>query len=561
MTGTALRFASSVAVVSSLLAQTATRALGTTGEAGSSTSPDGAAARVEVTTRLVLLNVLVHHHGGAPVDGLSKDDFEVTDAGRPQSINAFSVNQLSAPNTRPAGTLPRNVVTNRPTRQEGAPPSVTVVLIDSYNRKVIEQEYVKRELLKSLKKLLPGDQVAIYTFNAKGFAIVHDFTNNAESVKAAAFDRGITGDDPIDAMLDDSSVIFSNFLTSNRIANTCAALRAVAHHVSGILGRKNLIWVTDGIPMDLFRTLEGKPGASNQNFASYVLEAGQALNDANVAIYPVDPRDMMSVCSFQASQHPDPGMLPRSQTTAGTSNMPSPPTLSCGDYDQNGTTMTHLAEITGGKAFHNIAHAVRQAIDDSAVTYTLGYYVPASDWNNGYHNVKVTVRRSGMNVRTKKCYLAQDKPTPNRLQLEAALNDALWSPLNSTRLSVTARIDPSPDLPNSSRFSFAIEPAELNLREEGGKYRGGADVLFMQEQKGGQHGAELMKTFHIALTPDRYKVLLASGMILTQDLGMQPDTVAVRIIVVDHSSGATGSVAMAVRPEDKSGSNVTPPAR
>jgi len=223
-------------------------------------------------------------------------------------------------------------------------------------------------------------------------------------------------------------------------------------------------------------------------------------------------------------------------------------------HDESAMTMAYLAETTGGKAFHDVAQAVRQAIDDSTVTYTLGYYVAASDWNNGYHKVKVTVRRSGMNVRTKKGYLAQDKPRPTNLQLEAALNDAVWSPLDSTRLSLTARVDPSPDLPNASRLSFAIEPAEFNLRQEDGRYRGGADFLFMQVRKGGQHGAVLMKTFHIASTPERYKVLLASGMILTEDLGIQPDTVAVRIIVVDHSSGATGSVTMAVGPEDKSGS-------
>ena len=83
----------------------------------------------------------------------------------------------------------------------------------------------------------------------------------------------------------------------------------------------------------------------------------------------------------------------------------------------------------------------------------------------------------------------------------------------------------------------------------------------MQQHKGGQHGAEVMKTLHIALTPERYKLLLASGMILTEDVTVQPDTVAVRIIVVDHSSGATGSVTMAIGLEDKSGNNVIPPAR
>lgn len=46
---------------------------------------------------------------------------------------------------------------------------------------------------------------------------------------------------------------------------------------------------------------------------------------------------------------------------------------------------------------------------------------------------------------------------------------------------------------------------------------------------------------------------------MTGDLGMQPGTAAVRIVVVDRSSGATGSVTVAVGPEDKSDSNVISP--
>ena len=83
----------------------------------------------------------------------------------------------------------------------------------------------------------------------------------------------------------------------------------------------------------------------------------------------------------------------------------------------------------------------------------------------------------------------------------------------------------------------------------------------MQKKKGGEHGAGLKKTLNFALTPEHYKALLARGMILTEDLIVQPDTVVIRIIVVDHSSGATGSVTMAVGPEDKSGSNVIPAAQ
>jgi VWFA-related protein len=149
-------------------------------------APRGA-AEIKVTTRLVLLNVLVHDRSGRPVDSLSKTDFEVTDAGRPQTIALFSVDQLApgSAGAPPTTTLPRNIVTNRPVGQVGVPASVTVVLVDTYNTKLTDQGYANRQLIQFLKKVRPGDRIAIYTLNSNGFAIVHDFTSNAESLRAA----------------------------------------------------------------------------------------------------------------------------------------------------------------------------------------------------------------------------------------------------------------------------------------------------------------------------------------------------------------------------------------
>jgi len=50
--------------------------------------------------------------------------------------------------------------------------------------------------------------------------------------------------------------------------------------------------------------------------------------------------------------------------------------------NRNAETMDYVAELTGGKAFHNtndLAGAVRKAIDDSSVSYTLGYYATGEE--------------------------------------------------------------------------------------------------------------------------------------------------------------------------------------
>jgi hypothetical protein len=100
----------------------------------------------------------------------------------------------------------------------------------------------------------------------------------------------------------------------------------------------------------------------------------------------------------------------------------------------------------------------------------------------------------------------------------------------------------------------------VDFQQKDGKYRSQVDVLFVQQRKGGERAAELKKTLTIAVTPERYKELRANGVILTEDLRIHPDTVAVRIIVVDHSSRAAGSVTVVVGAEDKSGASGIPAA-
>src|SRR5579864_1308796 len=86
------------------------------------------------TTRLVQLNVIVQK-GGQPASGLKKDDFVVTDNGKPQTIAVFSENSNGAlPGSGiSVAALPPNTFTNRLEQRAGAPANITVILLDDLN--------------------------------------------------------------------------------------------------------------------------------------------------------------------------------------------------------------------------------------------------------------------------------------------------------------------------------------------------------------------------------------------------------------------------------------------
>lgn len=82
----------------------------------------------------------------------------------------------------------------------------------------------------------------------------------------------------------------SNQYLRARTGSTTAALEAVASHLAAIRGRKNLIWVSSGFPIVFDDRLLGPHTQSRP-----ISRATRAINNANVAVYPVDARGLSDV--------------------------------------------------------------------------------------------------------------------------------------------------------------------------------------------------------------------------------------------------------------------------
>src|SRR4051794_21740833 len=73
-------------------------------------------------TRLVQISVVVHDRKGEPVADLKKEDFKLTEKGKPQTISVFSVEstgKLAAPPVK----LPPHIFSNRLMERSGVPSS------------------------------------------------------------------------------------------------------------------------------------------------------------------------------------------------------------------------------------------------------------------------------------------------------------------------------------------------------------------------------------------------------------------------------------------------------
>jgi VWFA-related protein len=71
--------------------------------------------------------------------------------------------------------------------------------------------------------------------------------------------------------------------------------------------------------------------------------------------------------------------------------------------------MELMSSITGGRYLHNtndLTEGFKKAASDLDGSYTLGFYV-TEEPDGRWHNLKASVRRSGVNLRHRKGYLAE----------------------------------------------------------------------------------------------------------------------------------------------------------
>jgi VWFA-related protein len=126
------------------------------------------------------------------------------------------------------------------------------------------------------------------------------------------------------------------------------------------------------------------------------------LNKIDVAVYPVDPKALAIDSDYDAIAHPNAVsrnvVVPRLKTEGENR---------AGEF----ATMDLIALETGVRAFYNanaLGLSIQWAVDDSRVTYVLGFYPEESSWDGKYHKLEVRVNRPAVEVRSRRSYFASD---------------------------------------------------------------------------------------------------------------------------------------------------------
>jgi VWFA-related protein len=529
-----------------------------------------APAVIRSTTRLVQINVIVHNKKGDPVPGLKKEDFTILDQGQEQQVAIFSASAAGPTDPSSAAILPPNVFSNRFDQGGQAPACVTVILFDALNTEFLDQAYARQQVVKFLRQLKPEDHVAIYLLTTK-LTILNEFTQDSSAL-LRAIDRfegytstplSASNPEPLDpripegnrsvpdgfaselkAFLDGATGRFSDFANINRAETTVSAIEGIANHVAYVPGRKSLVWVSGSFPITIGYDADSlfDIGREHRSFGDALEHAARALNQANMAIYPVDARGLMGPALYSPSNARgfNPGVSPRT----------SPPIRNLGPDQRNFDTMLMLADRTGGKAFYNtndIEGAVQHALADGQFTYTLGFYPSHGRWDGKFHELKVRVNQKGLTLRHRKGYFAAPDPPIGAPENKAALDAAVWSPVEWTNLDLQVTLKAFQSSSRTIELQVGLDTRELLLEPKDGRWNGKVYVLLSQLGEGNERISGEQEAFDLNLKPETYEKFLKTGTKITGQLTLSPDIVNLRVIAQDASSGSIGTLTIPIK--------------
>jgi VWFA-related protein len=327
---------------------------------------------------------------------------------------------------------------------------------------------------------------------------------------------------------------------------TLHALEAVARHVNGVPGRKNLVWISAAFPISvgfstgpmaaasrfalagqgihLSRDSTGPSPTMNEIdpklkfYTGQLRQAAKALNDADLAVYPIDLGGLRT------------GGAPVAQWA----------------------TMDEIAAETGGRAFYNtndFEGSLRKAMDDARLTYTLGFYVPESDWDGKFHKLAVKVKAAGAELLSRRGYFAGDLPPESEADRTKALQLAVASPMEGVGIGVQVTVPEFPLQPGAREIVVTLAPSDLHFVNNEGRWHASVDMVFTQQRRNGQAIAGQRDNIAFSLFPESYERAQEDGLVYKRQVEIAPGASRLRIVVRDAATGAMGSFSLPVLPK------------
>ncbi len=462
-------------------------AQGQTGQPAQGQAPPDQPQRPTFRTDInfVRVDVIVTDKKGEPVTDLTEKDFQVWEDGQPQDVESFKLFKIDAmTQTTPA----RPIRSTYDEESEAQRPDVRLFafFLDDYHvrrgnsmrSRIALADFVRRQIA-------PQDMVGLmYPLMPTGDVIM-DRNHESTAHAIEQFDGRKYNYVPMNQFEEQYANYPASIVEQVRNDVSLSALKGLIIKLGGLReGRKALILVSEGytdyLPPQMRSQNAQLKGGSADPFAgdSMVEQRERFFNQAemmsrlkdiydlanrnNVSFYAVDPRGL---AAFEGDI--DEGVNGISLTT---------------DKEMLRLTMDSiqiLSDNTDGRAIVNtndLGKGLRQIVRDQSAYYLLGYNSKKAPSDGRFHEIKVKVARSGVEVRHRQGYVAFSKEdltramTPSRPARPKDVDAALASVVSPQRNDyIRSWLGMSRGNNGKTRLTFVWEPVPGARHEEPAK--------------------------------------------------------------------------------------------
>lgn len=364
------------------------------------------------TVRRVIVDVVVTDQNHNPVRGLKRRDFKVYEDGHEQDVrswDAYDMDRDTAFVPPPVPALPPDTFMDVPRDPERGPLYIVVYDMDhvGWGNNVDDQVTARKQLEKFVAAKPAGTRMELYVL-AGNLQLAQGFTTDKDKLLQAFDVKRKEGHVPW-------VLLTRTNYASNDVTLPFTAMTMIAKSLDGLPGRKNLIWLSSQFPVPLSgpgtarlggQSVNGGPNGGNGGAGTIpnmpaqeitgssavagldvdfqeraMREAWDALNTAQVSVYPVDVQGLN-------------------------------PQAGWGGID---VVAQRTAEATGGQAYYgrnDVAQAMEEATANGGSYYEMTYAPQGHIYDAKVHQIRVKLNKPGYSLEYRQFYFDDDPDKP-----------------------------------------------------------------------------------------------------------------------------------------------------